>query len=60
MIKIPTPKVAEATKPITSLALGDVKVEGSCVAKSKLNDDSSSVIKTEKGEITWAKSCKEE
>lgn len=58
MIKVPIPKIPDATKPIKSLALADVKVDGSCVINNKLNDMSNNIIKVVTGTIIWDKSCK--
>lgn len=58
MIKAPIPKIPDATKPIRSLALADVKVDGSCVTNSKLNDMNNNIIKVVTGTIIWDKSCK--
>lgn len=58
IIKAPIPKIPDATKPIRSLALADVKVDGNCVTNSKLNDMSNNIIKVVTGTIIWDKSCK--
>lgn len=51
MIKVPIPKIPDAIKPIKSLALADVKVDGSCVINNKLNDMSNNIIKVVTGTI---------
>lgn len=56
-IIIPTPKVADAIKPMRSLALADANADGSCVISSKLNEENNNIVKVDIGTVASVKSC---